>query len=202
MTQKGSAGGQITAVILRQKALDRYYENPQICENCGKLIPVPEGTKVSQTRQKRFCDKSCAAFFNNKKKPKQPKQVKQKASKHPFRINSVAFKSLEKVKITSPNWTVYRVTVAKEAKRIYKLSGLPRVCAYCGYDKFVDVCHVKPVSDFPDGTLIIDVNNINNLIPLCPNHHREFDNGLITVEEIKKLIDSREDKPGWASGPH
>lgn len=198
MTLKGSAGGKATALVLRAETIARYNENPQICENCGKTIPVTDGHKVSEIRQKRFCDHSCAA----KARVKKPKSPKPLAVKHPFRANSVAFKPLEKVKITSPNWTTYRVTIAKEAKRIYRLSGLSRVCTYCGYDKFVDVCHVKPVSEFPDGTLLIEVNDIKNLITLCPNHHREFDNGLISVDEIKKLVDSREDKPGWASGPH
>ena len=36
----------------------------------------------------------------------------------------------------------------------------------------------KAVADFDDGTL---VSEINNLIALCPNHHWEYDNGLLEL---------------------
>ena len=30
-------------------------------------------------------------------------------------------------------------------------------------------------------TTIEEINNINNLIGLCPNHHWEYDNGLLEL---------------------
>lgn len=47
-----------------KRATEGYYQNPNICKNCGKIIEV-NGKKVSQVRTKKFCDNSCAAQFNN-----------------------------------------------------------------------------------------------------------------------------------------
>ena len=44
-------------------------------------------------------------------------------------------------------------------------------CAICGYDKHVEIAHIKPVSDFTDSCTIAEINSIDNLIALCPNHH-------------------------------
>lgn len=63
--KRGSAGGKATAKILRGKALEDYYSNPNYCKNCGEIIRVPEGGKVQSTRRKRFCNRSCAAIYNN-----------------------------------------------------------------------------------------------------------------------------------------
>jgi len=37
------------------------------------------------------------------------------------------------------------------------------------------------VSDFPDAALIAEINDIANLVALCPNHHWEFDHGVLTL---------------------
>lgn len=49
-------------------------------------------------------------------------------------------------------------------------------CQRCGYDKHVEACHIKPISSFPNDTLISVINHKDNLIALCPNCHWEFDN--------------------------
>lgn len=49
-------------------------------------------------------------------------------------------------------------------------------CQICGYDKFVNVCHIKP--RFKGGS-----DEVENAIVLCPNHHSEYDYGIL---EIKK----------------
>ena len=48
-------------------------------------------------------------------------------------------------------------------------------CQHCGYDKHVEVCHIKPISSFSDDTPIDTINHPNNLILLCPNCYWEFD---------------------------
>ena len=58
-------GGQATARKLRQAALARYYSDPVQCKECGQVIPVLEGNKVSVVRRKQFCNRSCANRFNN-----------------------------------------------------------------------------------------------------------------------------------------
>jgi hypothetical protein len=49
-------------------------------------------------------------------------------------------------------------------------------CQKCGYDKHVEVCHIKPISSFSDDTVIETVNQPENILILCPNCHWEFDN--------------------------
>lgn len=48
-------------------------------------------------------------------------------------------------------------------------------CSKCGYDKHFEVCHIKPISSFSPDTLLIEINDVSNLIALCPNCHWEFD---------------------------
>jgi predicted restriction endonuclease len=60
-------------------------------------------------------------------------------------------------------------------------SNKDKKCKVCNYEKHIEVCHIKPVSDFNDNTLITDINDLNNLVALCPNHHWEFDAGIIKI---------------------
>jgi len=54
-------------------------------------------------------------------------------------------------------------------------------CQVCGYSKHVEVCHIKPISDFDNTTLISEINHESNLYILCPNCHWEFDHGILTI---------------------
>lgn len=49
-------------------------------------------------------------------------------------------------------------------------------CRHCGYDKHVEIAHIKAISAFSDDALLGEVNSRENLLPLCPNCHWEFDN--------------------------
>ena len=51
----------------------------------------------------------------------------------------------------------------------------------CGYDKHVECCHIKAVSDFPDTALLGEVNAPGNLVLLCRNCHWELDHGLLVL---------------------
>ncbi len=57
-------------------------------------------------------------------------------------------------------------------------------CANCGYDKHVEVAHIKAISSFPETATIREVNDSSNLISLCPNCHWELDYGDLTIESI------------------
>lgn len=61
-------------------------------------------------------------------------------------------------------------------------------CQFCGYDKHVEVCHIKPIHSFPESALISEVNHITNILVLCRNDHWEFDrkNRKPRKERIKK----------------
>ena len=43
------------------------------------------------------------------------------------------------------------------------------------------------MSDFSDDAKISEINDIRNLIALCPNHHWEFDNGKLSEDDKEKI---------------
>lgn len=51
-------------------------------------------------------------------------------------------------------------------------------CVRCGWAHHVEVCHIKPISSFSETALISEINDINNLILLCPNCHWLHDHNL------------------------
>jgi predicted restriction endonuclease len=52
-------------------------------------------------------------------------------------------------------------------------------CAICGWDEAsTDVAHIVARKD--GGT-----DSIDNVVMLCPNHHRLFDTGHISVDEVR-----------------
>ncbi len=69
----------------------------------------------------------------------------------------------------------FHAKVRGYARRI----GVGQACLECGYSNHVVVCHIKPVSDFSMNATISEVNTEDNLVSLCPNHHWEFDHGLL-----------------------
>ena len=83
----------------------------------------------------------------------------------------------------SSNWQSWRSSIQKKARATYRSSDKPKSCVVCGYDKTYEVAHIRPVSDFNNDTTISEINHIDNLIALCPNHHWEFDNSKLNLDE-------------------
>lgn len=79
------------------------------------------------------------------------------------------------------NWQSARSAIQKNARAVYKTFNPQPKCAICGYSKCVEVAHKKAVSDFEDNATVREINSIENLIGLCPNHHWEFDNGMLKI---------------------
>lgn len=75
-----------------------------------------------------------------------------------------------------------RSAIANHARKLYMESDRPKSCAICGYNKHVDVAHIRRVSSFSDESFIGEINNMDNLIALCPTHHWEFDNNLLELD--------------------
>lgn len=57
-------------------------------------------------------------------------------------------------------------------------------CQVCSYNKHVELAHLKAVSQFDKKSLLKEVNNKDNILVLCPNCHYEYDNGLLSLEDI------------------
>jgi len=81
-------------------------------------------------------------------------------------------KTIAEVKSKSDHPAYSHNEIRKRVRRQNKIKS----CELCGYDKHVEVCHIKPIADFPDTALVSEVNDISNIKILCPNCHWEFDN--------------------------
>lgn len=79
------------------------------------------------------------------------------------------------------NWQSARSSIQHHARKVYFDSNPTPKCAICGYTNHVEVAHIKAVADFSDDATISDINSISNLVGLCPNHHWEYDNGMLKI---------------------
>ncbi len=205
-------GGAVMAVRQRKLALGKYYADPGRCLDCGHVIHVGDGQKVSEVRRKRFCDHSCAAKYNNRgvrrTKDKDPnrcqgcdgvinglrifcdsclRKIRVKNAGKRFwnnnnNIRYVGDLTKGELRERSKSYTSFRSRIGSHARRIYARSGKPYQCSICEYGAHVDICHIKDVSEFSDNVLISEINAIENLTALCLNDHWEFDHGLINLQ--------------------
>lgn len=152
------------------------------CSNCQK-----------ETENPKFCSRSCSSSYSNKVKPKR-KMTKQckvcqcligadhvycsDCYQNDFLIGDV---TIAEAIYTKHHRSSAYALVRLRARAVGKTLGYTK-CAACGYDKHVEICHIKSISSFPDDTFISIVNRPENLTPLCPNHHWEFDNGLLKLK--------------------
>lgn len=79
------------------------------------------------------------------------------------------------------SWQSARTEFRRQASKSFEESGKEKKCAVCGYDKHIDIAHIKAVSEFSEDTLVSEISKASNLIALCPNHHWEYDHGLLDI---------------------
>lgn len=138
------------------------------CLNCNK-----------DTTNPKFCSSSCAASFNNRK----PKRSRSKICRVcpalilSNEIHCDEHKPRIDLRINSNQGK--NASVRSHARTTYSKSGRPYVCCLCGYSTHVDICHIKDIRTYTNGTLYSVVNDLSNLIPLCKNHHWEFDHDIL-----------------------
>lgn len=182
VTNKGSAGGKATAIKLRNTAIEEYYKDPIFCKSCNSVIKVSERERVSAVRKKTFCSRSCSSTYNNKLREKRVKKADIKKE----RIDAISELTKGELFTNRGSYQSARSTICKIARRVYRASDNPMECLVCGYENHVDISHIKPVSEFCNDSKIKEINDINNLVALCPNHHWEFDNMLIDIRKYIK----------------
>lgn len=164
------------------------------CKQCGK-----------ETKNLKFCSRSCSATYNNKGvrrhgKDHNCKDCGVKVSYKSKRCTSCEYKrrferfmnrTLGDVR-SEGNAKVAFSQVRFKAREILSNNG-EEECEYCGFNHFADACHIKAVADFPDTALMSEINSLDNLIWLCPNHHRMLDKGLLNIEEIRNSKNTTND---------
>jgi hypothetical protein len=165
----------------------------------------PHCQQVFETTDKRqkHCSKNCSAKRNNILFPrkhlkpfKRPKKLtneiicscgekKTYRSKTCFdcrqkeRIAAYEKNSLKELKIATPQCAF--VKVRQHAKRKFKAFNVPQRCKICGYEVYLELAHIKAIASFSEEALLSEVNHFDNLAYLCPNHHKELDNGIINI---------------------
>lgn len=156
-----------------KKSIEAYYQNPNKCKFCNNIILIPDGVKPSIIKKQKYCNKLCIKEHYKVLFPKKEKYN-----------NFISLEDSRKIDlfIRSKNWQSARSTIQQAARNKYRNSNKSKICVICGYDKYYEVCHINSVSNFDNDTLIGEINNLDNLIALCPNCHWEFDNGLLMLD--------------------
>lgn len=167
------------------------------CLQCKKIFKKTVG-EINKSPN-HFCSRSCAATFNNKEtKTKHGKYKKNKICSNCGVIHAKdSYFCSQKCKTESSMKNRTIEDALKEGTRQQRYSNIRSIarsyakylpnknkCQNCGYDKHVEIAHIKSISSFSLNDVLIDVNNENNLLALCPNCHWEFDNGHLTLEQI------------------
>jgi hypothetical protein len=177
-----------------------------ICKNCSIKFDK-EVTDINRSKNgNHFCSRNCSASYNNKIKPKRKltricsrkgcnKHVK--SYKHSlcdehyieyinnkrsyyYKKTIGEYRGRKSVRDKHPSWISSHIRVIG---RTMNADLLKKPCKICGYDKHVELCHIKPISEFKDDEKISDVNSVKNVVQLCRNCHWEFDHGIVELPE-------------------
>lgn len=138
----------------------------RICEYCG-------GPFQSRNTPQRFCCRKCAE--ENRKAETAQRNVPRPSKRL---LESKVLGDLR----TRRGRVGFHNRLRRHARLVYERSGLPMECCVCGYERGLDVCHIRPVGDFPDTALVGEVNSLDNLMVLDKLCHWEYDNGLLLID--------------------
>lgn len=170
------------------------------CTNCSKSFLIFSSQFKRSTHH--FCGRSCSNSYNNKKCPKVKlnklcnasgcqvkirssrsycKECNLKRNKYCLAKTVGDIRNAMSLEGKHPSWihAQIRSMGRYEHKRILKLP-----CKNCGYKLHVELCHIKPLSEFRDDSKITEINNAENVVQLCRNCHWELDHGYLNLEKI------------------
>lgn len=151
-----SAGAMASHVLWTHKTIESVH-----CDRCNRTVLVTQKARHDAACLKRNACKGCGALTRNRN----------------FCSNSCAasFNNTAK-KIGFSAWRKKHGIIAQKTYSDVCLEHWEPKCAICGWDLCIEVHH-------------IDRNRMNNepqnLIPLCPNHHK-----LTQKREHKAVIDA------------
>lgn len=155
------------------------------CFKCGK-----------ETKNPKYCSRSCAASCINHQKARRLRTNKCRTcdklilSNRKYCSDCPSYnKILEDITLKEAIYLKHHRTCAyglvrARAKIIVRNLNW-KSCKLCGYDKHIEIAHIKSISSFSLDTKLSIINSIDNLIPLCPNCHWELDNLEVPSEGIE-----------------
>lgn len=164
------------------------------CAYCGTLVRRQHSQLKRSKTGNIFCSKSCSATHNNSTFPKRKLAVSCRVCAKPIRSPYTYCKSCFNDTLTE-NKTYAELAgkvryqknsaVRSHARKKYLNSNFPKCCIICGYSKHIDICHLKDISSFPGEAKILEINDFKNLVAMCKNHHWEFDQGIMSPEDLE-----------------
>ena len=131
------------------------------------------------TRNRTGICQRCGVEFNNR-----PHKNCYRARKYCTLNCHTLNKRKGELKNDRHSYQSWRSHIQRNARLVYMRSNKERVCIICKYSNHVEICHIKPVSEFNNEALMSEINSIDNLVALCPNHHWEVDNGVLRLNDI------------------
>lgn len=172
------------------------------CENCGKEKKITVGEYNKSKNKLFFCNRSCSAVFNNKQRGNKNREydVCPKCGGKKYHTSELCQKCANKKKrcigdynlghyIDGKQYLTTKCTdIRRDARRVIEESDVEKVCVYCRnheFDEILEVHHIKGILEHDTKTLIKEINSLNNLVWLCPNHHKMLEKGLITLDNIQ-----------------
>lgn len=179
---------------------EKHPPEEVVCLHCG--VSFPKLHKDIQKSPNHYCSRSCAITRHNQEKPKRQKQgtccvcqtsivSTRKFCRQCLPIATPLRDDMTKAEVLQGKHGAAKI---RNHSRLRKMrQGIKICCLVCGYDRTIDVAHIKPVSKFPDTALISEINSLENLVFLCPNHHRELDSHLLDLHVY--LVDGKGFEP-------
>ena len=180
-------GGRVTGAILKQRAIEARYlfnKNPRHCLYCRSPLLVSMDDLRPKTfqaaKRRKFCNHSCAQTYTNLRRERKPPKTRGISRR---RIGFAYLNTMSKGELFAnrKNWQAARSTIRQQASYVYELSGKPKTCFVCAYNRHTEVCHRKPVNQFAGSVMVSEINHLDNLVALCRNHHWELDHGILSL---------------------
>lgn len=164
--------------IIREKPSERILIK---CPVCG-----------TETKNPKFCSRSCSAKINNSLFPKHPRRkclrckIPTQSKTHYCRkcltLNKIEMYGEKTIKEFASTYARHKYqNIRNHAHRIAHAHNIKKKCPYCDYRNHTQLCHIKDISKFDKNTKLKVVNHPSNLIYLCPNHHWDLDHGLLKL---------------------
>jgi hypothetical protein len=192
--RQASVKGRDANKVLAVKRRKDYNESPNLCLDCGAPMLVSDNEdsgKFSEIKKKKFCNQSCGAKYHNRvlgyphRKPKIRSCLNCgveyiSTARQTNRCSDC--RMLPRVSILGiRKKSESRIQDIRTHARLILFRAKDRKCEVCGYDVRVDCCHIKPIKEFSKNALLSEINALENLKALCPNHHVELDLGILKI---------------------
>ena len=173
-----------------RKSIKHIYYTDVSCHYCNKTFSK-KNAEIRKTTN-HYCSSSCAAKVNGVKFPKRAVEGNCKECNAPIPSSLSYCKKCKIEKISFNEQTLYQATrdgkkaatyctIREYARKNLLRAEIAKCCKNCGYDKHVEACHIKSISSFEFDVTIKEINDLSNLVFLCPNCHWEFDKGILKL---------------------